>query len=43
MLIFLSVVISDTKGNLSEIFFIFFVSVLVITVLAQPLWSMWEE
>ena len=29
---FLSVVISDTKGNLSEIF-----SVLVITVLAQPL------
>ena len=34
---FLSVVISDTKGNLSEIFSFFFVSVLVITVLAQPL------
>lgn len=24
-------------------YFHFFVSVLVITVLAQPLWSMWEE
>ena len=42
MLDFLCVVISDTKETYQK-YFQFFVSVLVITVLAQPLPSMWEE